>query len=107
MAYKTVELDDLLGGSRVQHREVEGRESGEFEVLFPEGIAVSCQQMVLLARYSQCEYPDPPRSHVSYQYFEGGIDSRFRHVEVGEDDLAADTSASTAYPSGRGAGPRA
>jgi len=37
-AYKTVELDDLLGDLPVQFREVEGEESKEFMELFPGGI---------------------------------------------------------------------
>jgi hypothetical protein len=37
-AYKTVELDDLLGDLPVQFREVEGEESKEFQELFPGGI---------------------------------------------------------------------
>lgn len=38
-AYKAVELDDLLGGAPIQHREVEGFESSEFVPgCFPKGI---------------------------------------------------------------------
>jgi gelsolin len=52
-AYKTVELDDLLGGAPVQYREVQGHESAEFLALFPKGIKIMA----------------------------GGIDTGFRHVE--------------------------
>jgi hypothetical protein len=39
-AYKTVELDDLLGDLPVQYREVQGEESKEFCDLFPGGIRI-------------------------------------------------------------------
>ena len=39
-AYKTVELDDVLGGAPVQYREVMGHESKEFLALFPKGIKI-------------------------------------------------------------------
>ncbi|KAL9188827.1 hypothetical protein ACHAXT_007205 [Thalassiosira profunda] len=61
-AYKTVELDDILGGEPVQHREVEGRESPGFSDCFPKGIT----------------------------YLEGGVDSGFRHVEADDNELETD-----------------
>lgn len=52
-AYKTVELDDLLGGAPVQHREVQGHESNLFLACFNNEIRL----------------------------FEGGIESGFKNVK--------------------------
>jgi len=56
-AYKTVELDDLLGGAPVQHREVMNFEGEPFLALFKPSIKV----------------------------LDGGVASGFRHVEVKTD----------------------
>ena len=37
-AYKTVELDDFLGGAPAQHREVQGHESKMFQSYFSKGL---------------------------------------------------------------------
>jgi Gelsolin repeat/Villin headpiece domain len=52
VAYRAVELDDMLGGGPIQYREVQGHESDKFNSVFP-----------------------------SMQYLDGGVASAFNHVE--------------------------
>uniref|UniRef100_A0A7S2MMJ7 Gelsolin-like domain-containing protein n=1 Tax=Helicotheca tamesis TaxID=374047 RepID=A0A7S2MMJ7_9STRA len=54
-AYKMVELDDKLGGTAVQHREIQGEESEKFIDYFDNKVT----------------------------YLAGGIESGFKHVEAG------------------------
>jgi len=55
-AYKTVELDDFLGGAPVQYREVQGFESARFMSHFPKGLRL----------------------------LEGGAQTGFKHVEAAQ-----------------------
>lgn len=61
-AYKMVECDDHLGGSAVQHRETQGRESELFLGYFADA------------------------ANKSVKYLEGGVESGFRHVEPNTTD---------------------
>lgn len=54
-AYKTVELDDSLGGAPIQHREVQGHESQQFQNLF--------------------------KSYGGLRYLAGGVESGFKKVD--------------------------
>jgi hypothetical protein len=54
-AYKTVELDEGLGGGPVQYREVQGNESSSFQALF--------------------------KKLGGLEYLPGGVESGFRHVD--------------------------
>lgn len=72
-AYKTVELDDKLGGQPVQHRVVQGKEGSDFLEMWPNG------QLKIMA---------------------GGMESGFNHVVAGSATFGRETAASLAWVSG-------
>jgi gelsolin len=57
-AYKMVECDEFLGGAAIQHRETQGHESPKFQSYFDTAIT----------------------------YWQGGVESGFRHVEATPDE---------------------
>jgi gelsolin len=65
-AYKMVELDEVIGGTAIQHREVEGKESKKFVKLFGKDNEDDVNGTVLT-------------------YWQGGVASGFRHVEPTEE----------------------
>jgi gelsolin len=65
-AYKMVEADDFVGGTAIQHREVEGKESAAFIKLFVKD-------------------GDGEGKASALTYWQGGVASGFRHVEPTEE----------------------
>jgi len=76
-AYKTVELDDSLGGAPVQHREVEDHESNEFKAVFKGGI-----EYIPGGVASGFKHVDPNKFETRLLHLKGKRNVRVRQVEL-------------------------
>jgi len=79
-AYKTVELDDMLGGKPVQYRETQGHESEKFLAIFPK------MQLLDGGVASGFRHVDPDKFEPRLYHVKGK-----RHVKVEQVKLAADS----------------